>query len=353
MSDLGRPVDPVSGAPTPVSVARRLEGFVGEVVQARQPELRELIEALRSPGLRDAQQWAHIDLVTAFDPPTAIHGRDRASSFWRGVATYGVFVPLVLTWLGLHQAIRAFERMPADDRPGNFFESWIRGFPSEYAGFLGPFNSLSWLAVLTATLFVLLIVAGSLAESAGRDTDDRRAEFRGALTDAMRLLDVRFPESPAAAAAVMEELAEQIRTAREGSAKTQQSLLDTQAEVLRATSDAVVGMTGRLADQHEEATARLRAASEQYQQDLAGLHAEALRTQRDLLASLNAGLAQCSEAMVEAGALVSAMANHTRDELSRTTDYDRILTHVADSALRIREAADLLESGRRHLEMGS
>lgn len=286
------------------------------LVQSRRQQLLQLVDGLRSPGLARAQEWAHIDLIGAFDPDSSIHGRSGSSTVWRSIATFGMFVPLLLTWVGLHEAIVAFERMSSDERADTFFEQWIRGF-GEYSGPLGSLNSLSAISFLTAGVFALLILAGWLGDSSSRRAAEQREAFRGALTDAMRLLGVRFPRTPVDVVAATRVLTEQMRSAGAAAVDAQAALRAGQEEVLRRTSDVVDRM-----------------------------HAELAAAQGELLESLQAGLAQCTQAMVTSGELVATMANHTRDELSRSADRDRILVHVADSAELLREAAERIAAER-------
>ncbi|MGB8021917.1 MAG: hypothetical protein WCF04_11865 [Candidatus Nanopelagicales bacterium] len=309
-------MEPTTGAPLERSVADALAWFVPLLVQSRRQQLLELVDALRSPGLLRAQQWAHIDLIGAFDPDSSIHGRTSSSTVWRSIATFGMFVPLLLTWVGLHEAIVAFERMPLVERADTFFEQWIRGF-GEHSGPLGSLNSLSAISILTAGVFALLILAGWLGDSSSRRAAEQRAAFRGALTDAMRMLDVWFPETPVDVLAATRVLTEQMRSAGAAAVDAQSAIRAGQAEILRRTSDVVDRM-----------------------------HSELAAAQAELLESLQAGLAQCTEAMVTSGELVATMANHSRDELSRSADRDRILVHVADSAELLREAAERIAAER-------
>lgn len=195
-------------------LARRLRELSDhELLSLRRDELRCLADDLESGT--GVEAWAELDLVRSLAgpeslaPPDAPPGTGRPSRFpdrlrarprpgassaalttgWGRLvrrpvptdvieAALGVlvFVPLLVTWLGLREATKAYGRLSAED-PGEasrpFLQLWQSGFGGRLSP-LGRFDNVALMAVLLITLLVL--VAGWHARSRARAERERDAE---------------------------------------------------------------------------------------------------------------------------------------------------------------------------------
>ncbi|WP_055570203.1 hypothetical protein, partial [Streptomyces atriruber] len=109
--------------------------------------------------------WAEIDLVQAYVRPESVRatasgtsGRhDRLLEASLGVL---VFIPLLITWFGLREAVRAYGKLAEEDprqatRP--FLQLWQSGFGGHLSSF-GRFENVALMAVLLIALLVGLSV---------------------------------------------------------------------------------------------------------------------------------------------------------------------------------------------------
>ena len=159
---------------------------------ARSVQLRELSGALQNlakypPEPEAARKWANVDLFAAFlseDP-----GRDEAgwpARVWAAIDTAVqvlVFVPILLTWIGLTSA--AF----ADRNSQSLLQTWQTG---------RMFGVSFHLVALYTACIVFLLIAGTVAliihrKQLERDDADLRAKLAEALTWAdLELAPVRL-----------------------------------------------------------------------------------------------------------------------------------------------------------------
>ncbi|WP_306338540.1 hypothetical protein [Streptomyces sp. KL118A] len=109
--------------------------------------------------------WAEIDLVQAYVRPESVRatasgtsGRhDRLLEAALGVL---VFIPLLITWFGLREAVRAYGKL-AEENPEQatrpFLQLWQSGFGGHLSSF-GRFENVALMAVLLIALLVGLSV---------------------------------------------------------------------------------------------------------------------------------------------------------------------------------------------------
>ncbi|MET8683041.1 hypothetical protein ABZV77_02410 [Streptomyces sp. NPDC004732] len=129
----------------------------------RSPELTVLHQDLA--GSNQLDRWAEIDLVQAYVRPESVRapangasGRhDRLLEAALGVL---VFIPLLITWFGLREAVRAYGELADEDpeqstRP--FLQLWQSGFGGHLSSF-GRFENVALMAVLLIALLVGLSV---------------------------------------------------------------------------------------------------------------------------------------------------------------------------------------------------
>ncbi|GAA1895815.1 hypothetical protein GCM10009837_17240 [Streptomyces durmitorensis] len=129
----------------------------------RSAELAVLAQDLKPAHQLD--RWAEVDLVDAYvrpesvvTPPVGQAGRHDG----RLEAALGilVFIPLLVTWFGLREAVRAYGELSKEDpkestRP--FLQLWQSGFGGHLSA-LGRFENVALMAVLLIALLVLLSV---------------------------------------------------------------------------------------------------------------------------------------------------------------------------------------------------
>ncbi|MEV7190323.1 hypothetical protein AB0N81_00760 [Streptomyces sp. NPDC093510] len=175
----------------------------------RSDELTVLHQDLSSSNQLD--RWAEIDLVQSYVRPEsvrastgAVSGRhDRLLEAALGVL---VFVPLLITWYGLREAVRAYGELAKEDpeqstRP--FLQLWQSGFGGHLSP-LGRFENVALMAVLLIALLVGLSalharvrVRAERAEDAREAEQDRLlAELASVLTRTQMLLAPYRSASP-------------------------------------------------------------------------------------------------------------------------------------------------------------
>lgn len=129
----------------------------------RSAELSVLAQDLK-PG-HQLDRWAEVDLVDAYvrpesvvTPPAGPAGRHDG----RLEAALGilVFIPLLVTWFGLREAVRAYGELSKVDpkestRP--FLQLWQSGFGGHLSA-LGRFENVALMAVILIALLVVLSV---------------------------------------------------------------------------------------------------------------------------------------------------------------------------------------------------
>ncbi|MER5490061.1 methyl-accepting chemotaxis protein [Streptomyces sp. NPDC002490] len=172
---------PVGALADRTAVATQLRDLADRPALApRRDELTTLADALQGLGDSDLESWAELDLLAAYARPESVRvpaaepdGPERA--VW-GVleAVLGtlVFVPLLLTWIGLTRASSAYEALIGADpkmaaRP--FLQLWQTGFEGRLTGW-STFGNVALLA--TGAILVLLVLTA--VHGLRRAREDRR-----------------------------------------------------------------------------------------------------------------------------------------------------------------------------------
>ncbi|WP_395955360.1 hypothetical protein [Actinomadura sp. 3N508] len=140
----------------------------------RSAELRLLAGDLENDDRR-LEQWAELDLVNTFVRPESLTvpappaptsvlgrvrrypGREHALEIALGAM---IFVPLLVTWFGLWEAIRAYgdlARKSPEQATRPFLQLWQSGFGGELSGF-ARFENIALTAVLIISGLVLLSI---------------------------------------------------------------------------------------------------------------------------------------------------------------------------------------------------
>ncbi|MWA14315.1 hypothetical protein [Streptomyces sp. BA2] len=224
----------------------------------RSAELTVLAKDLRPAHQLD--RWAEVDLVDAYvrpesilTPPAGQAGRHDG----RLEAALGilVFIPLLVTWFGLREAVRAYGELSKEDpkestRP--FLQLWQSGFGGHLST-LGRFENVALMAVLLIALLVLLSVwharvrARTEREEAEQQSERERllAELASVLTRTQMVLVPHRSASPQQFASELTKAATQMRQLASKAATSHKALTDTTTAVstsidaLKASADAL------------------------------------------------------------------------------------------------------------------
>ncbi|QEV20940.1 hypothetical protein [Streptomyces alboniger] len=153
---------------------------------ALEPRGAELTALHRDMGtMTRLDSWAEVDLVQTYvrpesvrTPPERTSGRrDRLLEAALGVL---VFIPLLITWFGLREAVRAYGELADEDpkqatRP--FLQLWQTGFGGHLSS-LGRFENVALMAVLLIALLVGLSVWHARVRVRAERDDAEREEER-------------------------------------------------------------------------------------------------------------------------------------------------------------------------------
>ncbi|MEV0126009.1 hypothetical protein AB0I16_31445 [Streptomyces sp. NPDC050703] len=214
----------------------------------RSAELDALNKDLGSVSRLD--QWAEVDLVQAYvrpesviSPPEQASGkRDRLLEAALGVL---VFVPLLITWYGLREAVRAYGEL-AEEQPKQatrpFLQLWQSGFGGHLSS-LGRFENVALMAVLLIALLVALScwharvrVRADREEAAQEAARERLlAELASVLTRAQMVLAPHRGASPQQFAAELTKAAKEMGDLTAKAARSHQALSGATASVGQAT----------------------------------------------------------------------------------------------------------------------
>ena len=239
----------VAGAATAVT---QLKAVMPDVLPERRDQLEALVDVLEGRGPAGSSSWAHIDLHEAFDPESSVVERTNWS---RLVSVYVLFVPLLMTWVGLWLAVDAYNGLPASERrERSFFEVWVSGAESPL---LGLTFSLSELARTVAMVFLIAILAGLNADRHSRRTAVRRDALGSALTSASLALHRRYPSTPADATGALDEftarpegLSHRIAALANGLDSSMTLILESMRERVDTASSTVAQMARDAAREH-------------------------------------------------------------------------------------------------------
>jgi hypothetical protein len=310
--------------------------------------LGELSGALSINVVGATDGWSDIDLVGAlarsssFQPiPDEDPANTRLSrganpdyrSTWPGrlltVAELApgvlVFIPLLITWLGLRQAAAAYHQMladpatSADARSQNFLELWQTGFGGKLSGPF-VFSSVA-LGTLSAVVVLILVAIGAgvlrRLEERHRDEDERDREK--AERDRKQAADARR----AARERDREELASRLVTA----------LAQAQLLVNRDRMDGPARFGHELSASAEKLAKLMNQAAETHTRTL-GL-AQRYHETADNLAAAIGKLDEATKALARSATVV-------KDAADRMDDSSAALRH--DVTSQVTSAADRLEA---------
>ncbi|WP_406441602.1 hypothetical protein OHB14_21555 [Streptomyces sp. NBC_01613] len=359
---------------------------------ARRPELRTLANDLNQ-GNR-LQTWAELDLVEAFVRPESLtaprSGAPAGTPWWRRAPRDGVleavlgvlvFVPLLVTWFGLREAVRAYGELSREDskqatRP--FLQLWQTGFGGHLAA-VGRFENVALMAVVLITLLVLLSVWHARARTrAEREEENRQAGDEQLLGSLASLLSrVQLCLSPHRAASPdqfskeLTRAAQQLQNLLQKANGSHKRLSDGADAVAKAT-DALQQAAGALstevprlaaaAGRVEVAVTAGTNATDQVRQDSkesARVIADKLQSaagevqsafsslvaEQKALASKSEAAAQAAEQAARAIAAGAGRTNDVVDGMREATErWDAAAAHWQDAAARLDRAIHTLSA---------
>lgn len=330
----------------------------------------------------EAEGWAELDLAAAIGPPVAAASeprRPRLRAFVDAAPSVLVFLPIVLTWLGLAAAVHAYQSLESDATRRaafagrSFLELWQEGF----GGRLPAPLDFGWVAMYTAGVIGTLILA-TIGGSWLRRQDEKAeaaalASVRGALPaalfEAQLVLNRRRLASPARFAAELSRAADRLAGLIEhtervhGEAKRLSELnIRTSGQIATAAQQlgAAVGTLDASARDVGRATTVIADASELLRRQIAdGVSNAAQR--------LDAASAEAAERLDNASAAAAARVRSLQETGAATLDgvterfesslttvsaqVDRATTALRDTAQRHADAVDEA-SGRAATRIG-
>ncbi|WP_100445811.1 coiled-coil domain-containing protein [Glycomyces xiaoerkulensis] len=284
------------GTPEARDVADELEALAGrDELQQRARQLNSLAAALRGP--EPPGPWSEIRLHEAFANvvlDAVVREGTSPLRWWYAARVTLVFIPLLCTWWGIHQAAGAYGRMlEGGAEPGaqSFFRQW-----------LGGFDGTIWFSFGNMAVLVLLSIAGIIAVSVGIELKHRKLEAEAArsearlrdrldaaLTDAALHLRSRPPETPESAAdrlrRITDRAAELTGELTESADRVSAELSDLGAAggAFRATVAEIADGAGAITS----AAGDLRAALADIEQRLADQHRQSADLARRIAADLH------------------------------------------------------------------
>lgn len=304
-------------------VGDQLRSVLPDIVPDRRHHFEELIAAVEDPASGEGSAWAGVDLFEAFEPDNTVLER---TNIWRVASVYALFLPLLVTWLGLAGAVAHYNSLPAEERAQrSFFEVWVSGVDFSFLGM--PFrNSLGVLALLVAIVVLVAIVTGVAADRYNKQLDQHRNDLRAALTSASRLLNQRYPQSSADAADALVTFAARLDSVAAG-------LTSLVNEVAASTRGAIAAIVQQ---------------SKQGSEELTAANIEALGRHAQVIEQMEVAVARATEGLQQAALAAQSIAASTELDQRRREEYDRIASHMADTAADLRMQLEFLPPKQSH-----
>jgi hypothetical protein len=311
----------------------------------RRDGLVELAAALT--GGPDRPRWAEIDLFSAFnvDGASTTHEQDSivAQRLARLLSVL-IFVPVLLTWIGLATAGLAYRSLLAEDPAAatqSFLKLWYGGFEGHTA------LRLDRIAFFTIGILLLVILVSFLLnrqrerDSAGADLRGRAfgQQLRAAVTRASLALVDHRQSSPdqirQRIAAATDQLGNVVQQSRHTAQLTTMSLEQMrtsleQVKLIAETFETGVQLSARAAN-------TIASASERVNQSVVNLDSGIRQTFSELAAENAAALTTSADRMADA---VNGLSSGLEEPLSAVTDGSRTMADAAEMARNSMTAMD-------------
>ncbi|MFJ6738328.1 hypothetical protein ACIQOU_05345 [Streptomyces sp. NPDC091279] len=363
----------------------------------RRDELTCLAEDLKNDDDR-LDSWAEIDLLDAFvrpetlspPPAPAAHapGRRRWSprdGVLEAVLGVLVFVPLLITWFGLREAVRAYgelSRVDPKEATRPFLQLWQTGFDGHLAA-VGRFENVALMAVVLITLLVLLSVWHARARTVAERREEEReledeqllASLASLLTRVHLCLVPRRAASPHQFSQELTKTAKQLQTLVQNARAGNEGLRTSVKAMGKATDALHLAATGLTAEMPAlaEATRRVETAVQASAAASDKVRADGAAVSRDLAAkikdagdgmraafaslvaeqkALAAGTEQTARAAERAAQAVAEGAGRTHDVVDgmreATERWDAAAAHWQDAAARLDQGIRGLSPAQPH-----
>ncbi|MGH3810948.1 MAG: hypothetical protein ACRDUV_00640 [Pseudonocardiaceae bacterium] len=311
--------------------------------------LRDLADAL--DGRANLASWATVDLVNTFGRPDLFRDRleDRGGEAWitQILQSVLVFVPIIVTWIGLALATAAYQDMisapdgTAQVAGRSFLQLWQQGFDGHLAA---PFTFF-WMAVYTVLALTAVIAVTLRGAWRGRraeqlKTSDRQslmAELIPALVRAQVAACEEQHASPARFADELSGAAGQLGALLDDTLSAQQGLryfgdlaqrLSQQLTIAATAVESASGELGRSADAGRTAMEGTQAALAALKHTVTD-HVES-STQRITAVAEQAAL-QTEEVGKAGEYLLAEMARRVNEQLATSVERQgRLLSDLTD-----------------------
>ncbi|MFE0130321.1 hypothetical protein ACFWY6_01805 [Streptomyces sp. NPDC059037] len=332
----------------------------------RSAELGVLAKDLKPPHQLD--RWAEVDLVDAYVRPESVLTKPAGSGRRDGLleAALGVlvFIPLLVTWFGLREAVRAYGELSEVDREEStrpFLQLWQSGFGGHLSGF-GRFENVALMAVLLIALLVALSVWHARVRSRAdreeaeqqRERERLLAELASVLTRTQMLIAPYRSASPkqftselTKAATQMEQLAAKAATSHKALTGTT-SAVSRSIDALKAAADSLtleVPKLGIAADRIEQTLRDGRTAADKAgaaNADAARGIADRVKTAGDTVEASLKSLISAQQSLVTKSESVAAATERASQALVASTG------RTGDAVDGMREATERWDAAAAH-----
>jgi myosin heavy subunit len=221
-------------------------------MQAQQVQLDELADAIDTGG-DVLDEWTYVELSSLFSP-TQTPPQSREGGGWHRILHAApqvlVFLPILITWIGLSFASRAYSSMlqsGQDMSQRSFLELWQEGFDGEIPAWLA-FDRVAIYTVLT----ILILLAVGMWSSLDRRKQEERAEHSdetfqqqvaSTMTRASRVLSIRRTESPTRFEGELTRSAAELKGLHEDARKMQSAARTAMTANVKASEAAATATT--------------------------------------------------------------------------------------------------------------
>ncbi|MFI0371268.1 hypothetical protein ACH35V_25675 [Actinomadura sp. 1N219] len=298
-----------------------------ERLDARSPQLTRLADDLEAET--DLGRWAAVNLYAAFLRDDTIGDRPQSGTRRWTAAVLDllpavlIFLPIMLTWIGLYKATSAYRSSRGDSALAgkSFLEQWQTGFN----GRLGEGFYFDRIALWTLFAIVFLIFVSVCQALIRRNSDRADAQERARLTrdlaGALTAADFHLGLFRMDDASRVDHAAQRLETAADAAGKAGAVANDLQRQAQQALEQARTGM-----ERVEELAGALLKSDD-------AMRATAGRVE-DAIDGVGRRLTEVASA---ATSVADAAAGLSR---SSTADSERLRKAVAEAATELRSAAD-------------
>ncbi|WP_062428742.1 hypothetical protein [Herbidospora daliensis] len=225
-------------------------------LDSRARQLRDLAEAVVEPA--QGERWCDLDLFAAFDPADSVQDFPADSRFLKKldwIQSVIIFLPIVVTWLGLKVATTAYGEtlaaggVEAARRP--FLEMWQQGFDGRLSVWWRFDNiAIGTLIAIAAVVAITITERVKRRQAEDRAVDEAaalRSRLRAALTEASLILNQVRLSSPARFQAELSKGAADLNKVGKTIGKLHTQVVEALSTALGATDQATDALTAGVA----------------------------------------------------------------------------------------------------------